>query len=80
MPNATFSAIVPSDRKILCATKPIVFCHERRLRELIIVLSIFNMPCCGSIRPSKISMSVDLPEPEGPTIPTTLLAGIDIFN
>ena len=46
----------------------------------MIVSSIFSCPFCGTIRPSKISIIVDLPDPEGPTIPITLCAGIDMLR
>ena len=80
MPNATFSAIVPSDRKIACATKPIVFCHERRFVLSMMASSTFKWPSFASIKPINISMSVDLPEPDGPAMPMTLLTGISIFS
>jgi len=34
----------------------------------------------GSIKPKRISISVDFPEPEGPTTPITLLIGIAILS
>ena len=71
---------MPSDKKMLCATKPREFCQYRQFSTSIILSSTLRCPSCGSISPNKISIRVDLPEPDEPTMPITLLAGIIMLS
>ena len=79
MPKATFSAILPSLKNILCGTKPMYCCQACLFFSSIIKSSSINCPVVGAIRPSNRSIAVDLPDPDSPTKPTVELIGIFRF-
>ena len=63
-----FSLIVPVNSTLFCGTTARCFLYEWRFIFVISCPSTVTVPELGKINPRTRFMSVDLPEPDSPTI------------